>query len=86
MHERAGRARMVEMNVRQQNRAEIGHRDPRLFERRAKCRQRARRSGIDEGHAPGTVQHDGGDDTRHAKEVEIDIRQARSKDIHLVIW
>ena len=68
-HQRAGRAGVIEMNVRQQNRAHVGHRDARLLERRAQRRQRARRSGIDERHAAGTVQHDRRDDARHAEEV-----------------
>ena len=75
--QRAGGARVIEMNVREQDRAhDRAIAMPAPLERGAQRRQRARRPGIDERHAARTVEDDGRDDARHAEEVEVEIRQA----------
>jgi hypothetical protein len=74
-HQRAGRAGVIEVNVRQQNRPHVGHRDARRCQPGAQRRQRARRSRVDDRDAAGTVQDDRGDDAFDAVEVQIQIRQ-----------
>ena len=75
-HERARGARMIEMDVRQQQRRHVGHRDAGAFELASKHGKGARWSGIDQRHAAFAVQHAGGDDARHALKQQIDVRKS----------
>src|SRR5947209_1458020 len=81
-HERARGARMIEMDVRQQQRRDVGHRDAGAFELASKHRKGARWSGIDQRHAAFAVQHPGGDDARHAPKQQIDVRESGGEGVH----
>ena len=81
-NERAGRARVIEMNVRQENGPQVRDRDARAIELGSERRQGARRPGIDERGPAGTMEDDRRDDARHAEKVEIEIRQPRRECDH----
>jgi hypothetical protein len=74
--ERPGGACVVEVDVREQHRPEIGDRETRAGQRGAQRRQRARRPGIDDRRAARPVHDDGRDDARDAEKIEIEVREA----------
>ncbi len=77
IHQDAGRPRVIEMDVRQENRAHV-------TKRHALCRQlplqrleRRRRSWVDERDAVAAVQDAGGNDLRLTEKVDIDVVETR---------
>ena len=82
-HQRPRDARVIEVDVRQQNRAQIGDADARALELGAQRRQRAGRAGVDERDPAGAINDHGGDDARGAQEMQIEIRKSRSESDHV---
>ena len=64
---------MIEVDMRQQQRRHIVHRDAGGGEGGGERGKRARRTGIDQGDAAGPVQHGRCDGARHASKVNVDI-------------
>ena len=76
-------ARMIEMNVRQQHRRHVAHRDAGRGQRRPQPRQRARRPGIDQRDAARAVDDGRRDDARQLHEVEIEIGETGCESDHV---
>src|SRR5580765_5478634 len=81
-HERATRARMIQMNVRDEQRRHVLPGHACGLETGGETRQRARWTGIDERHAAGTVEDAGGDHLRRTEKLQVDVGDARSKCVH----
>ena len=73
LHQHAGSAGVVEVDVRQQDAADVAQRHARLRQSSAEHRQRRGRAGVDDRHAVDAVQDAGGNDARRAEEFEIEI-------------
>jgi hypothetical protein len=69
----AAGARMIEMDMREENGRQIGQSHARPIEAFLECGQCAGRTRVDERNATGTVHDDGRNDTRLTLELEIDI-------------
>jgi hypothetical protein len=82
VHDGTGRPGVIEVDVRQHDRAHVGQTNARLLQPRAQRRQRAGRPGIDQRHAAGTVEDNGRDDARHPEEVHVDVRDSMRECVH----
>ncbi len=82
LHEGAGGARVVQMDVRQEKHAHVRQVDARLCECAAQYRQRARWTWIDERNAGRTMKNDRRNDARNAKKLQIKVRKAGRKRDH----
>ena len=80
--ERAGRTGMIQVDVRQQQRANVRHRDACPVEFPRQHGQCARWSGIDQCNAARPVQHRRRYDARYAKKTEVEIRESLSERDH----
>ena len=77
--ERAGGAGMVEVDVREQDRAHVGEREAARRQRRDEAPAASSRPRVDEGHALWAMQQHGRDDPALAEKLEIEIVHARSE-------
>ena len=75
-HEGAGGPGVVEVDVGEENRPDVGRRDALLAERRAQGVEARRRAGVDEGGPAGVLEDGGGDDPGLAEEVQVGIGDA----------
>jgi hypothetical protein len=73
LHERSGRAGMIEMDVREDHLPHVRDRHAPGEERLAETGERRGGPGVDERHARGVVQDGRGDDALMAEELQIDV-------------
>ena len=76
------RARVVEMDVRQQDLADIRDGHALAPQRQLEVVERRRRARIDQRDTRGAVKDDGRNDFRHPQEIEIDVIKSGSKGDH----
>ncbi len=72
-HERPGDARVVEMDVGQEQLADVGDADSLAPERGSQGVERGRRPRVDERHPARALQDGGRDDLGISKKVEVDV-------------
>ena len=84
--QRAGDAGMIEVDVGQEDRADVGDLDAAAREATAQRRQRGRRTRIDQRGAACAVQDHRCDDAVHAEEIEVDVGEARSECVHELLF
>ena len=75
----ARRSGMVEMDMGQQDRPNLGNRRPSKRQRRPKRLERGRRARIDDRDAVPAHEQAGGDDLRLTEETQIDVIQSGAK-------
>ena len=80
--QRAGGAGVIEMDVRQQQRAHVGDRDAGPGECRSQRFQARRRSRIDQGDPGGALNDGGRDDARPAAVHQVGVRDAARNRLH----
>ena len=80
--EGAGGTGVIEMDVREQNRAHVADLDPAAREAAAQRRQRGGRTRIDERGARRPVQHRRRDHAADAEKIEVDVGEARRECVH----
>src|SRR6185436_20450276 len=80
--QRPGGAGVIEVDVREQHRAQIADAYSRLAQPGPQHRQRRRGARVDERGPAGAVEDDGRDDPRHAEEVQVEIRKPGRKCFH----
>ena len=84
-HQRTGRSRVIEMDMRQQNRPDVSHggtvraSDPR------RVGHTRRGPGINQGHPAGAPQHGSGNDTGVSLKQKIGERDAAGYSVHSVL-
>ena len=81
--EQPGRARVIEMDVRQQQLTDVPNRYPlraRAFEEPV---ERGRRAGVDDRHPVGALQDGAGDDAGPAQKIQIDVVHAAGENAHV---
>ena len=78
-----GRARVVEVDVRQQHLPHVAHRYPLRAEGFDEPVERGRGTGVDQRHACGGLQDRRGDDARAPQKVQIDVVHAACEDAHV---
>jgi hypothetical protein len=71
-HDRAGGAGVIEMDVREQQFADIGHADAALFEAGRQYRKATGGTGIDQRDAAGIVYHRGRDRAETSLKLQVD--------------
>jgi hypothetical protein len=81
-HQRASRAGMIEVDVRQQDRLDLARRHAAGFEAGDQVGQAAGRPGIDQRDAAGAVEHGGRDHLRRALKTEIYVPQTWGENSH----
>ena len=72
VHERPRGPRVVEVDVRQEDRADVANVVPESAQPRSQGRQRRRWPGIDDRNAPVAVDHHRRDDLLDAEELDVD--------------
>src|SRR5688572_15177619 len=80
--DRSGGARMIEMDVRQEDMADVVPPDPVLLETELECVETCRRPGIHDRHARSGLHDPAGDRVRTSEEFEIDIGQTVRQNRH----
>ncbi len=81
-HERAGRAGMIQVDVREQQRRDVAHRQPGGRKGRVQGRERARRSRVDDRRAAGSMKERSGHDPGARQEVQVAVGHTGSESEH----
>ena len=84
-HQRTGRSRVIEMNMRQQNRPDVSHGGAVASQRPAKGCYTRRGPRINQGHPAGAPQHGSGNDAGVSLKQKIGERDAAGNSVHSVL-